>query len=440
MSTVRPNGTGRPNASEPLNPDATTARWSGPLVAALVLVCLSGIAIRVALLPSQGLKGDIDQFVVWVHGIALNGLGNAYDQNLSFPPVMAYIWWILASIEPAFRVAIDSSDPAIRVLMKVPALLADIGLALLLLYAFRVRPPWGVLAAAIVMLHPAVIDVSAWWGQYESIYLLSALAAVLLAVDGRNALAAAAIAVCLMTKPQALPFVLPFAAWFWTHGGWRQVVRAAAIGLAVIVVLWLPFIAAGGPLHYLQNLAEYQNSIFPYLSLHAWNIWWLAQVAAGGGFVEDQVAILGPITFRHLGFFITGLLSLAVATILVRDPRPRTFILALTASTLIWYGFLTQMHERYAYGALVFLLLLIPEPRIRWLSLVFGVVFTLDLWTASPPTPTFREWLPFAGIQTVIGSSLMIAITWLTLSWMSSHGGGSRAGPDHRVAVEVPGG
>ncbi|HEV7603933.1 MAG TPA: hypothetical protein VGO15_03145, partial [Candidatus Limnocylindrales bacterium] len=170
-----------------MNPDATTARWSGPLVAALVLVCLAGIAIRVALLPSQGLKGDIDQFVVWVHGIALNGLGNAYDQNLSFPPVMAYIWWILASIEPAFKTAIDSSDPGIRVLMKVPALLADIGLALLLLYAFRARPRWGVLAAAIVMLHPAVIDVSAWWGQYESIYLLSALAAVLLALDGRNA-------------------------------------------------------------------------------------------------------------------------------------------------------------------------------------------------------------------------------------------------------------
>ena len=423
-----------------MNPDSTTARWSGPLVAALVFAGLAGIAIRVALLPSQGLKGDIDQFVVWVHGIAVNGLGNAYDQNLSFPPVMAFIWWILASIEPAFKVVTDSSDPAIRILMKVPALLADVGLAILLLVAFRARPRWGVLAAAIVMLHPAVIDVSAWWGQYESIYLLFALAAVLFALEGRNGLAAAAIAVCLMTKPQALPFVLPFAAWFWTHGGWRQILGAAAIGLAVIVVLWLPFLAAGGPLHYLQNLAEYQNSIFPYLSLHAWNIWWLAQVAAGGGFVKDQVAILGPITLRHIGFVVTGLLSLVVAVFLLRDPRPRTFILALTASTLIWYGFLTQMHERYAYGALVFLLLLIPELRMRWLSLVFGVVFTLDLLTAAPPTPAFREWLPFSGIQSVVGSVVVIALTWLIVSWMSSNGGGSRERPDHRVAVDVPGG
>ena len=203
-----------------------------------------------------------------------------------------------------------------------------------------------------------------------------------------------------------------------------------------MVVLWLPFVPAGGPLRYLQNLAEYQNSIFPYLSLHAWNIWWLVQVLAGGGFVEDQVAVIGPITLRHLGFVITGLLSLVVAARVLRDPRPRTFILGLAASTCIWYEFLTQMHERYVYGALIFLLLLIPERPIRWLYVAFGVLFTLDLWSAAPPTPAFREWLPFAGIQSVIGSLAMIAITWLIVSWMVSRPRGDRATPDHRVAVD----
>ena len=47
---------------------------------------MAGIVIRALLLPSQGLKGDLDQFVLWVHGIAVDGLGNAYEQNLSFPP------------------------------------------------------------------------------------------------------------------------------------------------------------------------------------------------------------------------------------------------------------------------------------------------------------------------------------------------------------------
>ena len=398
---------------------------------------LAGIAIRVALFPSTGLKGDVDQFVVWVNGIATNGLGNAYHQNITFGPVMAYIWGVLAAIEPAFRTAVDSSDPWLRSLMKVPASLADLGLAALMVYAFRSKPFWAVVTAAIVLLSPAVFDVSAWWGQYESIYLLTALAALVFALNGHNGLAAAALALAVMTKPQALPFLLPFAAWFWAQGGWRELARTAAIGLGVIVVLWLPFAAAGGPGDYLHNLAVYQNDIFSILSLQAWNIWWLVQTAAvGASYTTDQVAVLGPITLRHIGFLITGLLSLVVAVLILRDPRPRTFILGLAASTLIWYGFLTQMHERYAYGALIFLLLLIPERRIAWLYLAFSVVFTLDLLSAAPPAPVFAEWLPFGSVVSIIGSIVMIAITFLVLTWMTSRPEEEMAGPDHRVAVD----
>ena len=60
------------------------------------------------------------------------------------------------------------------------------------------------------------------------------LAAAVAAVNGRNGLAAGLVAVSLMTKPQAIPFVVPFAAWFWATGGIREVLRTAVIGLVVI--------------------------------------------------------------------------------------------------------------------------------------------------------------------------------------------------------------
>ena len=153
-------------------------------------------------------------------------------------------------------------------------------------------------------------------------------------------------------------------------------------------------------------------------------------------FAGDQVAVLGPITLRHIGFVITGLLSLVVAVLILRDPRPRTLILGLAASTLIWFGFLTQMHERYAYGALIFLLLLIPERRIAWLYLAFSVVFTLDLLSAAPPGADLQGWLPFGGVVSIVGSLVMIAITFLALTWMTSRGRGRAGDPDHRVAVD----
>src|SRR4029079_3098503 len=172
-------------------------------------------------------------------------------QNLSFPPVMVYVWGALAALEPAFRTATTSADQMVRIVMKSPAVIADLALGALVAVHLRATPRWAVLGAAAVLLHPAVIDISAWWGQYESIYMLSALAAVLCAVRGRNGAAAALLAVALMPKPQVLPFLLPFAAWFWATGGWRGLVRAGLIGLAVIVLLWLPFIPAGGPANYL---------------------------------------------------------------------------------------------------------------------------------------------------------------------------------------------
>ena len=252
------NVTGLPAASDSMAAGAATDRWSRREVVALAGVVLVGIAIRVLLLPTPGLRGDLDQFVGWVHHIATNGLGTIYGQTaagpVTFGPVMAYVWGLLAAIEPAFRTVTDASDPAIRALMKLPASAADVGLALLVAYALRDRPRWAVVGAAAILLHPAVIDVSAWWGQYESIYLLSALAAAILAINGRNGWAAAAIAVSLMTKPQALPLARAVRGLVLGDRGMAGFVRAAAIGAIAIAGLWLPFVADGGPVSYLRNL------------------------------------------------------------------------------------------------------------------------------------------------------------------------------------------
>ena len=396
------------------------APWSRREIAALIGVLALGILLRVVLMPTEGFRGDMDQFVGWVHQIATSGLGELYDLTpagaVAFGPVMGYVWAVLAAIDPGFQAAKDASAVDTRILMKLPASIADVGMALLIGYALRARPQWAVAGAALILLHPAVIDVSSWWGQYESIYMLSALAATILAINGRNRWAAAMIAVSLLTKPQALPLLLPFAAWFWATGGWRGLAQATAVGAAVIVVLWLPFIAADGPTNYIANLGQYQGDIFAFLSLRAWNVWWLVQEAAAGGrFITDSVPFLGPITLRHVGYAIVGLLELVLAIAVLRDPRPRTLILALAASVLVAFSFLTTMHERYAFGALVFLAMLIPELRFRWLSVGFGVVFTTNLLAAIPPTREIGALLPIAGALGVAGSFAMLAITVATL-------------------------
>jgi Gpi18-like mannosyltransferase len=390
----------------------------------VVAALAAGILIRLWLLPMAGLEGDLDQFVGWVHHIATHGLGSLYGETaagpVSFGPVMGYVWAALATIQPAFATVTDSADPAIRVLMKLPATIADFGIAALVAYALRERPGWAAIGFAAVLLHPVVFYVSSWWGQYESIYVLSGFGALVAALNGRNGLAAALVAVSLMTKPQAIPFLVPFTAWFWATGGIREVARAALIGLAVIAVLWIPFLADGGPVGYLDNVRQYSSGVFAILSLRAWNPWWLLQeVAAGGIFIRDDVAFLGPFTLRHVGYAATAFCSAAIGLAIVRDPRPERLIQGLVASVLAFFTFMTQMHERYAYAAVILLLLVVYDRRAYVLWLVLGAVLALNLASAAPATALIQRMLPHSGPIAIVGSIVLTACTiaalWLAL-------------------------
>jgi hypothetical protein len=409
---ARPSATGSPAAFDGLTAREGPARWTRLETGAIVGALLAAIVVRLLLLPTPGLRGDLDQFALWVHGIATDGLGNAYDQDLGFGPVMAYVWGALAALEPAFRTATDASDPTIRVLMKLPATLADFGVAALIWYALRERPRWAVVGAAAFLLHPAVVDVSAWWGQSESIYLLWGVGATICALNGRQGPAAALLALAILTKPQAMPFVIPFAAWFWVRGGIRGLLTAGVVGVVTGIVLWLPFIPAGGPLDYLGHLGVYQNDVFNILSLRAWNAWGLAQEAlAGGRFLADDVALIGPLTLRHLGYGVTALGSAAIWLAIVRRPEPRTLVIGLAASSLLAFTFLTGMHERYAYPVLAFLLLAVTDRGLRWAGIVFGVVFTLNLLAAVPPTGEIGTLLPAEGPLAIVGSLVILGLT-----------------------------
>ncbi len=398
--------------------------WSRQERAALAIGLVVAIAVRLPLLPMDGLRGDIDQFVMWVHGIANGGLSNAYDRDLSFPPVMTYIFGGLAALDPAFKTVTDGSDPWVRVVMKLPATLADFGLALVAVYALRGHPRFAVAAALAIVLHPAVIDVSAWWGQFESIYILFGAVALVLASEGHPTSAAVALGVAIMTKPQALPFIVPFAAWFLARGGLRGALLAVAAGVATVAVLWLPFLSAGGPARYLDNLAHYQGDVYNVLSLRAWNFWWLIQQPLGGGaFVADGTAILGPISARFLGYGLAAAGELAVFVAVWRRPSPEQLTLGLAGASLVALTFLTTMHERYAYGALIALAFLLSATSARLLWAGLGIALTLNLLAAAPPSGEIRSLIPIDGLLGVAGSIAMVGLTLAAL-WLLT-----RAGP-----------
>ena len=393
---------------------ASDGGWSPGARVGLAVGLLAAAVLRLALLPAVGLRDDTDQFVGWVHELATGlPLGEAYRLDLSFPPVMVYVFWALAHLVPAFGTATDAGDLAARVALKAPAAVADIGLALGVAYLLRERPRWAIIAALAVAFVPITWYVSAWWGQFESIYVLLGLLAAILVLADHPILAAAALGLAVMAKPQALPFLVPFAAYALGRYGWRRAAVFGVVSGAVAAATWLPFLADGGPSRYLGNLGHYQDGVFAVLSLRAWNAWWLIQEpATGGDFLADTGRILGPLTPRLFGYALAGLAELAVFLAVLRRPTRDGLLLGLAASVLVAFCFLTTMHERYSYGAVIFLLpaVLIAAPRAWVAWAVLAVAATANVIAAIPPSTVPGSLIPLGGAVGIAGSVAIIGV------------------------------
>jgi hypothetical protein len=395
------------------------------------------LVIRAILLPQPGLAGDVDDFLAWARAIGADGLGRAYDQPVSFPPVLPWLWWALGSVAPGMLDP-TPNDPLALALIKLPATLADLAIAAIVGYALRARPGWAIAGALAVLLHPAIWYVSAWWAQFESLYVLPMLAAWALVIRGRPGWAAVLIAIGLMTKPQALPLAIPFAAYYLQRFGLGGSVRAVVVAVATAAVLWAPFVAAGGLGNYVRNLADY-SSLFAVLSLRAWNPWWiLTDLAGGGALVADDVPIVGPVTLRWVGVAIAGLLELAIFLWVWRRPTATGLAWGLAAAALAAFIGLTAMHERYAYPAVVFLILCWPDRLAVWTWVGVSMTVALNMVAAIPPSGGPGSLVPVGGLVGIAGSVAMTAGLAAAL-WGLRRGAPRDEAPSPSVKDALPG-
>lgn len=415
------------------------AEWSAGrarrvvLLVPLAIGLLAAAAVRAVLLPSYVLLGDLDQYARWAHHLATEPFGTAYRQDFSYMPVLVSVFGALGRLDPAFLTASDASDPMVRIALKIPALLGDAAIAAGLVTVLRAERRLAALAILGVLLVPVTWYLGAWWAQVDSVYVALCLWTAIAAISDRRWLFAVLLGLALMTKPQAVFLAAPFAGYAIGRWGLRRALPVGFVAVAVAGLTWLPFLADGGLAAYLHNLDYYQNGQYPFLSLRAWNPWWLLQSAIGGEkFVSDSGAILGPLTPRLLGIAMTCLAGLAVLMAVARAATPDRLFLGLAAMTLLAFGLMTSMHERYAYASLVFLAPLLGRRPIQLAWSLLAVAISLNVVSAAPPDPLGRL-LPVDGIVGVAGSLAMIGATLIVVGQLF---GGSRrrvvaaTGPD----------
>ena len=98
-----------------------------------------------------------------------------------------------------------------------------------------------------------------------------------------------------------------------------------------------------------------------------------------------------------------------------RARSPKALALGVAAAALVAFCFLTTMHERYAYAVLAFLPLAFPDRRVLAVDVAFGILYTMNLLAAAPPTAEIGAMFPVGGALGVAGSVLMLGVLGVDL-------------------------
>jgi hypothetical protein len=314
--------------------------------------------------------------------------------------------------------------------LKLPATVADLALAGLLLVAgWRWVGRWpAVLAGACAFLNPVVAYESAYWGQVDSIPTVLVVAC-LLALTGRTWwLVFPLLAIALLVKLQAVIVVPVVAAVVLVallqredgalQGVRREAVRIAA-GLAiagVTVALILFPVARGGALRALLEVYTGLGSQYPYLSVRAFNLWWL--FTNGDPIVNfetsprDDVPIVLGLTPKAIGFMLLlAAVGFVVAAIVRRRGERAVVMVGALVVAMSFFSLQTEIHERYGFPIvpLAILAALAAGRRYWWVAGVaslthFGNLFFSGLAErpGGPPIGSLAVSLATPGLTTLI--------------------------------------
>lgn len=381
--------------------------------AALAVVLLAGLVVRLAALGSLGYPSDPAEVTRWAVGMRQYGPLEFYDHiSGGYYPAVLYLLWPIAGV---------LSGDALYVAIKGLAIPFDLitGLVLYLVSRHYSNARTGVIAAGLFVLNPAAIVGGVFWGQLDVIGALCMLGAVLALGERRFALAGAAAVVGGMVKAifGLVAVVIGVAALIdaFRSRDWRPPVRAIAGGLIGYALVGVALRLT--PWGYLDLVREGALR-FAYTSLNAFNLWALV-----AGFFEPDDAYVRI----GLGLALAGMVG-ALAPLWWR--RDTAALLAVAGAVVLAFYFLpTRVHERYFFPAIVlFAPLAAARPRLRLpyilMSLAFATTLLYTLWNG----PYGHRLLP-GGLDAIVfartgvyvaGIALAAASAWLL--WLLARG------------------
>ncbi len=361
----------------------------------LAAILAAGLLIRLPFLSTDfRTTNDVEFYRRWARTIRASGLP-AIDQEptVNDPPVLLYAFGAASTLEARLG---GPDDRLLNALLKLPAALADLLTASIIVWALRGRSAsTRVLACGLYVFHSAVWYVSAHWGQTDSVYALFMVASVAFLERGRVPLAWAGLALAVASKPQGWAIAPLLLAVTLLRHGLQGFGKGLATAGGVTVMLSLPWLITGQPLDLLRPYLTILDRP-PRLVVSAYSLWFLLHGGNVQGLTpQDRPAGL-PVSYLTISLGLAGLLTaLVVWLVLRRRNAPLALALAAGVLCLGYFMLLPQVHERYLFPALPFLLLAAAQSDgsagqrgLWWAFAALSATFLFNLVTIASPLPS----------------------------------------------------
>jgi|GEM_PF-1070933 len=443
-----------------------------------LLIILAGLIVHlIAAATNSGFPTDMNCFASWSSTVYRGGFSSFYGTTgfIDYPPGYLYFLYIIGFFRETLGI---NSGFASELVIKFPAIAANIlsGVFIYKIAAKRLTNKHALVCAFLYMFNPAIVFVSAMWGQIDAIYALLCIISVYFLIEKKILPASLIFIASVLIKMQTLMFapiylyaffrfvtedkkmenaniktttkisaitgssiaavgillstlalinitkaiqtaaptekpVIVYTPGFWLIVGatliiigvalltsaivlsknknaklslisinFTRLLMYAGICLSELLVLTLPFAtysSSGISYKILMEKVLTATETYPKISVNAYNFY--TMIGKNWGDLSDTVFKFGnsAFTYKMLGMIVMVLIVAFALFLLFRNRSESNYFFTGAMITMCMFTFATQMHERYCFPVLAFLLCAYIYKCDRKILYIFGIYSVL---------------------------------------------------------------
>ena len=337
----------------------------------LIVAAIAYAILRWRLLLNPGITFDLDLYREWLAKVTQFGISQVYrTSTMDYPPLYAYILkpfgWAYVVLQSRGLVG----SVAMTVLVKLPPLLFDAGIAWLLWRCGSVEGRSMIVRAGVAaayLFNPAVLFLTAYWGGPDSIHSFFILACFVTVAYGMRfwcssadsrplsttaiVLAWSFLTLGALMKPLGLPYFPLLLFFSLIFCGFRRAAVGMIASILVGLLIFSPFLIYADAVEVFKRVFA-DIGAMPFTSSNAHNFWWLV-----GAWYYSEQPWIGPFTPTHIGLILFLISYLALAWKAWRQTKsqegrlsPAQVIATAAMVSFSFFMFSTHLHEHHLFA------------------------------------------------------------------------------------------